>query len=154
MQIDTGARHFDDLSEGQEFWTGGITLTEGMITDFAFLYDPQPFHIDRLAAEASVFKGLAASGFQTLCLSFRLIVQTGLLLGTNLAGTGMDEIRWHKPVRPGDTIRVRSTVKELKPSRSKSDRGSVTWFFETFNQADELVFSAYCTSIVLKRAIK
>jgi acyl dehydratase len=155
MQIHSGARWFDELAEGDVFWTGGITLTDSMITDFALLYDPQPFHLDRQAAEESVFRGLAASGFQTLCLSFRLIVQTGLMLGPNLAGTGMDEMRWHRPVRPGDTLRVRVTVAGLTPSRSKPDRGAVRWLYETFrilgNQAEDLVFSTYCTSILLKR---
>ena len=89
-------KYFDDLSIGDVFETGGITLTQGAIIDFALVHDPQPFHVDAVAASDSIFGGIVASGFQTVALTFRLFYNTGVLTGTNLGGHGMDELarRW------------------------------------------------------------
>lgn len=142
---------FEDLTEGRAFETAGVTLTDAAIIDFAFQYDPQPFHLDREAAAQSIFGGLIASGFQTLCVSFRLFAQMGAVFKHNLGGPGADEVRWLKPVRAGDTIRCRVSVAEQRPSGSKPDRGSVKWRFETFNQHGELVMTAVLISIVRRR---
>ncbi len=141
---------FEDFTQGRVFDTPGITLTEASIIDFASRYDPQPFHLDVLAAERSMFKGLAASGFHTLCLSFRLFTQLAILTN-NLGGPGLDDVRWLIPVRPGDTIRCRVTVAERRESKSKPDRGIITWLFETMNQHDEVVMTARSLSFVKRR---
>ncbi len=143
--------HFEDLAPGAVFETPGATVTEAALVEFGLMWDPQPFHIDREAAGASMFEGLIASGFHTLCLSFRLFCQLGIVAGTNLGGPGMDELRWLKPVRPGDSLRVRVTVDEARPSRTKPDRGLVRWRFETLNQADEPVMTALITSLIRRR---
>lgn len=144
--------YFDDLSVGDTFETGGITLSESAIIDFALTHDPQPFHLDRVAAAGSIFGGLVASGFQTLALTFRLFRDTGVLTGTNLGGHGMDEVRWTAPVHPGDTIRARITVERLTPSRSKPDRGVVRFRYRTFNQDDVEVLSAVMDHVMARRA--
>ncbi|MBF9058480.1 acyl dehydratase [Rhodobacterales bacterium HKCCSP123] len=147
----TGGKYFDDLSVGETFETGGITLTESAIVDFALTYDPQPFHVNRVAATGSIFGGLIASGFQTLAMTFRLFRDTGVLTGTNLGGHGMDEVRWLAPVRPGDTIRARVTVERMTPSRSKPDRGVVRFRYRTYNQDDVEVLSAVMDHVMARR---
>lgn len=146
-----GGRYFDDLSVGDTFETGGITLTESSIVDFALTYDPQPFHVNRVAATESIFGGLIASGFQTLAMTFRLFRDTGILTGTNLGGHGMDEVRWLAPVRPGDTIRARVTVERMTPSRSKPDRGVVRFRYRTYNQDDVEVLGVVMDHVMARR---
>jgi len=141
---------FEDFTEGRVFETGGYTVTDTAIIDFAFQYDPQPFHLDRGAAERSIFGGLCASGFQTMSLSFRLFFQTGALRN-NLGGPGIDTLRWLKPVYEGDTIRCRVTVAEQRASSSKPDRGVIKWGVETLNQKDEVVMTAIFISFMQRR---
>lgn len=143
-------RYFEDFRVGDVIETGGATLTESQIIDFALVYDPQPFHIDALAAERGPFKGMSASGFQTLGLSFRLLVQTGVLEGTSLGSGAMDEVRWLKPVRPGDTLRVRVEVVETRPSR-RGDRGTVRCAYTTTNQHGEPVMTVLVNQIIARR---
>lgn len=147
----TGGKYFDELSVGDAFETGGITLTEGAIVDFALVHDPQPFHVNKVAAGESIFGGLIASGFQTIALTFRLFRDTGVLTGTNLGGHGMDEVRWRAPVYPGDTIHVRVTVEALTPSRSKPDRGTVRFRYQTFNQDGVEVLSLTMDHLMARR---
>jgi acyl dehydratase len=142
--------YLDDLAIGDRFESGGYTFTESSIVDFAFLYDPQPFHIDRPAADASHFGGLIASGFHTLAVAFRLIYQTGFVRDASMGGPGMDELRWLKPVRPGDTLRCRAEVVEVTPSRSKPDRGILKLALTALNQADEATMTVTFI-ILLKR---
>lgn len=141
----------DDLTVGDTFETGGITLTEGGIVDFALVHDPQPFHLDKVAATESIFGGLIASGFQTIALTFRLFRDTGVLSDTNLGGHGMDELRWLAPVFAGDTIRARVTVEAITPSRSKPDRGTVRFRYRTFNQKDVEVLSLFIDHVMARR---
>lgn len=147
----TGGKFFDDLSVGETFETGGITLTEGAIIDFALTHDPQPFHVNKVAAKDSIFGGLIASGFQTIALTFRLFRDTGALTGTNLGGHGMDEVRWKAPVYAGDTIHARITVEILTPSRSKPDRGTVRFHYRTYNQDDVEVLSFLSDHVMARR---
>ena len=143
--------YFEDFPQGRVFDTAGITVTEAAIIEFAHRYDPQPFHLDVEAARRSeIFGELVASGFQTLCLSFRLFTQLNIL-GNNLGGPGVDAVRWPRPVRAGDTIQCRVTVTEARPSRSKPDRGIITWGFETFNQHGEVVMTALSMSFLKRR---
>ena len=145
-------RYLDDLSEGQAFRTNGLTLTEAEIIDFAWRYDPQPFHLDIGEAAQSPYGGLIASGFQSLALCFRLFIQTGVFLESSLGSPGIDELRWTKPVRPGDTLRMRGEVLELRPSQSKPDRGVARFRIEVVNQKDEVVLSALPLWILKKRS--
>ncbi|MEM7300101.1 MAG: MaoC family dehydratase [Pseudomonadota bacterium] len=144
-------KYFDDLSVGDTFETGGVTLTEGGIIDFALVHDPQPFHLDKVAATGSIFSGLIASGFQTIALTFRLFRDTGVLNETNLGGHGMDEVRWLAPVYAGDTIRVRVIVEALTPSRSKPDRGTVRFRYRSYNQNDVEVLSLTMDHVMARR---
>ena len=146
----TDGLFLEDFAEGRVIDTPGFTMTEASIVEFASRFDPQPFHIDREAAERSMFEGLVASGFHTLCVSFRLFTQTAVL-ANNMGGPGLDDVRWHVPVRPGDTIRVRVTVAEARPSRSKPDRGIIKWRFETLNQHGEIVMTALSLSFMKRR---
>jgi acyl dehydratase len=133
--------YFDDFKAGDELASPGATVTEAQIIDFALTFDPQPFHVDLTAAAASPFGGLIASGFHTLALSFRLFWQTGALDEGSIGSPGIDEVRWLRPVRPGDTLRVVAKVIETRPSRSKPDRGVVRMHYTTSNQRGEVVLT-------------
>ena len=113
-------RFLDDLAAGQTFTTNGVTLTEGDIIDFAWRYDPQPFHLDVGAATRSPYGGLIASGFQSLALCFRLFIQTGVFLESSIGSPGIDELRWLVPVRPGDTVQATVTVKSVDPAKARA----------------------------------
>ena len=144
-------RYFDDFEAGQTFVSPGGTLTESQILDFALLYDPQPFHLDKPAAEAGPFGGLIASGFQTLAFGFRLFYQANVINACSMGSPGLDELRWLKPVRPDDTLRVAAEVQETRPSRSKPDRGTVIIAYKIMNQADEPVMTYRAIHIFAKR---
>ena len=144
-------RFFEDFKPGDTFVTGGVTLTESMILDFAITYDPQPFHIDVTAAKAGPFGGLIASGFQTLALGFRQVLDLGVLKGGSMGSPGLDELRWTRPVRPGDTLRVKGEVVETKPSSSKTDRGTVRIKYAFVTQGDETVLTMSCIHILKRR---
>ena len=135
------ALYFDDFEPGQQFHSKGATITESQILDFALLYDPQPFHLDKRAAEEGPFNGLIASGFQTLALAFRIFYQANVINACSMGSPGFDELRWVRPVRPGDTLRVAATVKEMRPSKSKPDRGTLLMDYEVMNQLDEAVMT-------------
>ena len=134
-------KYFEDFLIGERIETSGITLTEAQIIDFALMYDPQPFHVDTVAAAKGPFGGLIASGFQTLAVTFRLLRDTGIIHDSSLGGGGGDELRWLRPVRPGDTLRVVAEAVEIVPSRTRDDRGRVRLQYTTYNQRDEAVLS-------------
>lgn len=144
---------FDDLHTGQRFVTPGMTVSESQILDFARVYDPQPFHIDAEAARATEFGGLIASGFHTLSLSFSLFFRLGIFAHANLGSPGMEEIRWLKPLRPGNTIHAEAEVTALKASQSKPDRGIVTMRHDTFNQDGALILTATCLHRLKQRGV-
>jgi acyl dehydratase len=144
-------RYFEDYRVGDTISSAGVTLTEASIIDFATTYDPQPFHIDVVAAEESQFGGLIASGWQVIALSFRLLVDAGFLKGTGMGSPGLDELKWLRPVRPGDTIRCEATVISAKPSAKRDDRGYVTLDFSVFNQHGEVVATYRCPEIIRRR---
>lgn len=143
-------RYFDDFEIGETFRSAGVTLSESQILDFALVYDPQPFHIDSKAAEDSHFGGLIASGFQTLALGFRMFYQEGSFAAAAIGSPGMDELRWHKPVRPGDTLRTEAEILEKRPSRSKPDRGTLRVAFAIINQMDDVVMT-FLTTVLVRR---
>ena len=143
--------YFDDFKVGQRFVSRGATLSEAQILDFAWTYDPQPFHIDKVAAEEWGYGGLIASGFQTLLIAFRLYFQERIITAASLGSPGMDELRWLKPVRPDDTIHVETEVLEARPSSSKPDRGSLRMRFAVVNQRGETVMT-FIAIHILRRA--
>ena len=131
--------YFEDFSVGRVFDSGTRQLSEQDILGFAREYDPQYFHTDPEAAKQSIFGGLIASGWQTVGVCMRLMCDTYLLETSTLGSPGVDEVRWVKPVYPGDTLRMRATVIAAKPSSSKPDRGMATMRWDVFNQKNELV---------------
>ena len=144
-------RYFEDYVEGAVHRCGSIAVEADEIVAFAKLYDPQSFHTDPEAAKRSQFGGLIASGWHTCGLMMRLYAQHYLTQVASLASPGLDELRWLKPVRPGDTLSVRVTVLKAAPSKSKPDRGAVTSFIEVFNQADEAVMTMKAVNIITRR---
>jgi acyl dehydratase len=144
-------RWFEDFAVGDEFRSPGLTLTEAQIVDFAWRYDPQPFHIDRTAAEQSPYGGLIASGWQLGSVMFRLFLMSNPFGDASLGSPGVDELRWHLPARPGDTVRTVARVIEVRPSQSRADRGLVTVRYELRNQKDELVMSLKAVQLVRRR---
>ena len=117
--------YFEDLAVGHKFTTAPIRLTTDEIKDFAGKYDPQPFHLDEDAAKATMFCGLAASGWHSAALLMRLIVESGPPLAGGVIGSGIDELRWLRPVRPGDELHAELEVLELRPSTSRPTQGRV-----------------------------
>ena len=142
--------YFEDFRPGDRFESPGMTITEGAIIDFAARFDPQPFHTDRVAAEKSIYGGLIASGIHTIAVSFSLLLQTGVL-ANNLGSPGFDELRWLRPVRPGDTLRAIGEVVEVRQSASRSDRGTVRFRCTTLNQKDEPVQTVFCNQLLKRR---
>lgn len=144
-----GLLYLDDLAVGQRFASGEVIVTEQAIKAFARDYDPQPFHLDAAAADASLFQGLAASGWHTAAFTMRLLVES-LPIAGGLIGAGAD-ITWPRPTRPGDRLRVVSTVEGNLPSRSRPDRGSIVLASETLNQAGETVQRLVSRMVVPRR---
>ncbi len=131
------ASYFDDLHVGQQFTSDTHLIYEEQIKAFAKQFDPQPFHLDAEAAKATLFEGLVASGWHTAAITMRLMVESIPIAG-GVIGAGA-EIAWPKPVRPGAVLRVESEILELRPSRSRPDRGVATIRSETRNQFGEIV---------------
>ena len=129
-----GLRYFEDYALGATYECGSVSIDEASIVNFAKEFDPQPFHVDPVAAAVGPFGGLIASGWHTAALTMRLLVDNYLSAEASLGGAGADEIRWPYPVRPGDTLRVRATVVESRRSLSKPDRGIIKTLAETVNQ--------------------
>jgi len=144
-------RYFDDYVEGDVHELGNISVDQNEVIAFATRFDPQSFHTDPQKAKASPFGGLIASGWHTCGLMMRLFVEHYLTHVASLASPGLDELRWLRPVRPGDTLSVRVTVQKATASKSKPDRGAVTSFVEVFNQAGEAVMTLRCVNMIARR---
>lgn len=144
-------QYFSDFQPGDVFVASPVRFTEEGIIAFAERYDPQPFHTDPRAAAESQFGGLIASGLQVMAECFAALIRDGFLAGTGMGSPGLDEVRWHRPVRPGDRVRMRCTVLERRPSSTRADRGYVTILFEALNERDEVVMSYRCIEIVRRR---
>lgn len=134
-------RYFEDYIVGSVFEYGPVLVSEAEIIDFAKRFDPQEMHIDPQGAALGPFKGLIASGWHTIGLVMRLFVDHFLSSVASLASPGIDELRWLKPVRPGDQLRLRVSILETRRSRSKPDRGIVISLMEVINQNGEIVAS-------------
>ena len=127
--------YLDDIAPGQRFnGTTRIRIEEDRIKTFAAEFDPQPFHLDEAAAAASIFRGLAASGWHTAAVTMRLLVESEFTPAGGIVGAGFDELRWPRPLRPGDELRVESEVLEVRPSKSRPDQGLVKLRTTTLNQ--------------------
>jgi acyl dehydratase len=145
------SHYLDDLTVGQRFTTGTHRMDAEEIKRFAAEFDPQPFHTDEDAAKESFFGGLAASGWHVGSVTMRLLVDCGVLAG-GMIGAGA-EISWPAPTRPGDVLQVTSEVTEIRPSRSKPDRGIVTLRSETRNQDGTVVQVLVSKVVVLRRPV-
>ena len=145
------ARYFDELKESERFVTGEWTLDEAEIVAFARAFDPQPIHVDRAGAADGPYDGLIASGFQTMALGFRLFYELGVINQACIGGPGIDNVRFHMPARPGDTIHAIATVAETRPSRSKPDRGYVRMAYDVRNQRNDSVLSYEIVHILMRR---
>jgi acyl dehydratase len=144
-------RFFEDFAEGQVYELGEASISEAEILEFAHKYDPQPFHVDQSAAQQSMFGGLIASGWQTASLYMGLLVRGLLLDAASLGSAGVDELRWLKPVRPGDVLRGRVTIASVKPSSKSPSRGTVTTFGELFNRQGERVYFVRSAGMFARR---
>ena len=144
-------RYFEDYIPGQVHEFGYITVEEAEAIAFAQRFDPQPFHTDPEAAKQSIFGRLIASGWHTVCLMMRLFVEHYISPVTSLGSPGVDEVRWPKPVYPGDVLSLRVTVLEAERSRSKPDRGIVRSYVEVLNQTGEVVMTMKGLSLVACR---
>ncbi|HML08031.1 MAG TPA: MaoC family dehydratase [Xanthobacteraceae bacterium] len=146
-------RYFEDYVEGDVHTLGSIAIEADEIIAFAKRFDPQRFHIDPEAAKETPFGGLIASGWHTAALMMRLYVDNYLSHVASLASPGLDELRWPKPVRPGDRLSVRVTVLKASLSKSKPDRGVVTSFVEVLNQAGEIVMTLKAVNMIARRKV-
>jgi acyl dehydratase len=133
--------YFEDFPVGDVRESPAQPVTRDEILAFARQFDPQPFHTDEAAARRTIYGGLLASGWHTAAIVMRLLWETFLKDAASLGSPGVDEVRWLKPVRPGDTLRARFTVTEARPSSRRPDRGVVRSLSEVFNQHGELVMT-------------
>ena len=146
--------YLEDFRVGQVIELGSCTVSKDEIIAFARKFDPQPFHIDEAAAERSIYGGLIASGWHTGSLFMRLLYDGLLSHAASMGSPGQDELRWIKPVRPGDTLSARGLVEELIPSRSKPDRGLIRTTYEVFNQDGDKVMMVRGLGMFGKRPTK
>ena len=145
--------YFENFPPGDVRESPARTVSRDEIIAFAKDFDPQPFHLDEAAAARSIYKGLLASGWHTGAILMRMMCDTFLHDAASLDSPGVDEIRWLKPVRPGDTLRARFTVVEATPSRSKPDRGIVRSFIEMLNQHNETVMTMRGLGMFARRPV-
>jgi acyl dehydratase len=132
-------QYFEDYAAGQTFLSGKHQIDKDQIIAFAQQFDPQFYHLDEEAAKNSPFKGLAASGWHTAAITMRLMVGGEFKPAGGIIGVGFDELSWSRPVRPGDELYVKSEILEVRPSKSRNDRGTIRVRNTTFNQNDEAV---------------
>jgi acyl dehydratase len=133
--------YLEDFHPGQIIELGSRRLERDEIIEFARKYDPQPFHVDEAAGRRSIYGGLIASGWHTVVTLMRMMVETVAARSATMGSPGIDEIRFVKPVRPGDTLSARMTIRDVVPSRSKPDRGFMRAAYEVSNQHGETVMT-------------
>ncbi len=144
-------KYAEDFPVGVRRELGSTTLAEDDVIRFAREFDPQPFHVDKAAAEQGFYGGIIASGWHTCSLTMRIMVDNYLSDAAALGSPGIDELRWLKPVRPGDRLTVYSTVREVKNSTSKPDRAVLTTETEVENQAGDVVLTMLGKTMMLRR---
>lgn len=142
-------RFFEDLEEGQTHEFGIRTVSSDKIVEFAEQYDPQPLHLNASGSEASLFDGLIASGWLTVCLTTRMVVDDFMADVANMGGRGADDVRWHRPVEPEDTL---SGVIEIgETTKTGPGRGDVSFHVTSHNQNDEVVLTMTLHLIIQRR---
>jgi acyl dehydratase len=134
-------RHWEDFKVGEIEQIGGRKVERDEVIDFARRFDPQPFHVDEAAAAQSMYGGLIASGWHTCALVMRMMCDAYLLKSASVGSPGIENLKWLKPVRPGDTIRAQRTTLDSRTSKSRPDIGIVRNLWEVFNQHGELVMT-------------
>jgi acyl dehydratase len=144
-------RYLEDFAVGQTFSSGRLRIDKERIFAFAAEFDPQPFHLDEAAARHSIFDGLCASGWHTLAVTMRLLLESELKPAGGIIGAGLDECRWPRPVRPDDELRVECQVLEVRPSKSRSEQGLIKLRTTTLNQDGEAVLVYVANLVVLRR---
>jgi acyl dehydratase len=144
-------RYWDDYEVGQKFPLGSTSFTEQEIVEFARQYDPQPFHIDEAAAKESMFGGIIASGWQVASKMMRLFVDNYVDRRTALGSPGLDELRWLKPVRPGDTLTGMVECAAKVPSKSRPELGVIHERWTVTNQKGEVVMTTKGINMVRRR---
>jgi acyl dehydratase len=145
--------YLDDLRPGQTFALGQRRVTREEIVDFATAWDPQPFHLDEAAAQASIYGQLIASGWHTACVFMRLFADGLLNRAAAIGSPGLDELRWLKPVYGGDSLDARVEILEVRPSRSRPDRGAARIRCVVSNQRGDEVLTMIATVMFLRRAV-
>jgi acyl dehydratase len=143
--------YLEDFKLGHSYSSPTHTVTDEEALDFARRYDPQYFHLDPVAARQSVFGGLVLGGFQTAAFAWALVLRTGMFDQCAMAGIGLDEVRWHKPVRPGDCLRCDFTLLEARPSKSRPEGGIARFRYELKNQRDEIVLTLIMIQLLRRR---
>ncbi len=136
------------------FRAGPVALAEDDIVAFAKQYDPQPFHIDPAAAAETIYGGIIASGWHTICATFRALIDAGFLRGGGMGSPGLTDLRWIKPVHPGEALEITLTVTATRPSSSRDDRGYVELDFAAINPAGETVMSYHVAEVVKRRGAR
>ena len=143
--------YLEDVHVGQRFESDRYEITEDAIIDFAAQFDPQPFHLDHAAANASVFEGLAASGWHTAAIAMRLLMTGPVQFAGGAIGLGVDELRWPVAVRPGDNITLETEILELRPSKSKPTHGILRLRNIARNEHGDVVLSYTANALVQRR---
>ena len=145
-------KYLEDFPVGERRRLGTTVVSEADVIRFATEFDPQAFHVDTEAAKLSIYGGVIASGWHTCALTMRVLVDSYLNDSASMGSPGIDELRWLKPVRPGDTLTVYSTADDVTFSKSKPDRGFLMSFTEVENQAGEVVLTMRGKSMMKRRA--
>jgi len=149
-----GDRYFEDFRVGERFMSGGMTMTEAGIIEFARQWDPQPFHTDVEFAKKWTFGGLIASGLHTMAVTLKLWLEQGVFRACSLGSPGIGEVQFPRPVRPADTLRVVTDIVELRISASRSDRGIARIRQVTINQLGEPVMEQETTVFLKRRPVQ
>jgi acyl dehydratase len=145
-------RYLEDYAVGQKFGSGQIRVDKERIKAFAAEFDPQPFHLNETLASDTIFSGLAASGWHTAAMTMRLLVEGELKPAGGIVGTGFDEFRWPRPVRPGDELHIECEILDVRASKSRADQGLIKVRTTTFNQNNEAVQIQVGNLLVPRRA--
>ena len=144
-------RYLEDFAVGQRYSTGRHVVDDAQIKAFAADFDPQPVHVDEVAAGKSIFRGLAASGWHTAGITMKLLVHGDLRPAGGIIGLGLEEMQWPRPVRPGDELHVETEILQVRPSASKANQGLIKVRNTTLNQKGEAVLSQTVNLLVLRR---
>jgi len=147
----TQDRYLEDFTVGETFTSTSVIVDDRAIKAFAAEFDPQPQHLDDVAAASGFFGGLVASGWHTAALTIKLVVLGEMRIAGGLVGSGLDDFQWYRPVRPGDTLRVESEVLEIRQSISRADQGIVRLSIATLNQHGAPVLTLVANLIVPRR---